>query len=639
MHKLPTYIGQRAGAGGGGWEEVRRWVACWLDLAMEAWRERKSSKYSHWTQKHTPAKPTLSIATTDAPRRNMPRSAALTAGVHEAGSMLTRLGLALERLSDTQAAIALDRVHAALNHEIDMLNDSAAASMTLLTLPADVLQELLLRVDPVGLSRMALASADLAAHVRTLMHSTDWGLRTNFVCQQQETEDRRTWERRYECEVQLLIAVTIRLSPAGFATCIARIGEQMADVPPPYTFWRAVGRAASQGLARAQWASVNLDVDDHDIREGGASKWTEWPRGEDDEDTNSFITFLWACLLPYLSDEDDAVLQQHAHPPTDDEEAIEAEAHRVSLIRPRADPHMCCLCTSACHGSTYCRGPQLTWRHEDLQEIAYNLVEVSTPMINRGLLTRAELLLGVGWNMPVKLRAFFLGSYLVGAGEGPGDESDWARWGELVADIGLGLNEFLELMRSLANFDANHYDGYDWAGNDIGLGRADYGTFSASDAFLSMTFSEYMDEMGRPRCCRNACVLLDTWAETTDFPASWSKKERRQMSRFLHEEPWKLHEVMPRGYCPWMSDLPSPHKPPSLKPAATRRRSSRGRDRRVRGSEHNGTPLVNHGTVDEDAEFETPNAESHVESANPSPATDNNPSSPLLPSRSRSRSP
>ena len=48
MHKLPTYIGQRAGAGGGGWEEVSRWVACWFMLCSRSFCSYSPARRPHF---------------------------------------------------------------------------------------------------------------------------------------------------------------------------------------------------------------------------------------------------------------------------------------------------------------------------------------------------------------------------------------------------------------------------------------------------------------------------------------------------------------------------------------------------------------------------------------------------------------
>ena len=429
----------------------------------------------------------------------MPRSAGLTASIDDIGRMLTRLGLGLERLSDIDADTALHRVRSVLADEIARI-DSATSSVTLADLPADAMQEFLRRMDYRSLSRAALSSTELAAHVRALMHSTDWGLHKSFA-RRRENEGARAWQCRYEHEVELLIAVTCRLSPVQFTKCIKRIGAMAAE-PPPSSFWRAIGLAASKGLARTQWTEEALDE-------------------------RSFRIQVCTPLLSYLEDEDDADLPPHATTTTPGDWLHLDEEERWAIAQPRSHAHRCCVCTVKCCGWHRCRAPPPTERHVEIQKIAHSLIDLTAPALEAGLLTRAELLTDIGHKLPPALRAFFLGCYLVGD-EGPQDEDEWAEWGGWIAELHLPIEDLVELARVLANFDANHYDEYDR-----------YSVVS----------------------CRNVCVLLDAWADETNFPDGWELREQRLMHSLMHEVPWKLHESVPPGFCPWLADLPPPSKP------------------------------------------------------------------------------
>ena len=188
------------------------------------------------------------------------RSDAVQAALDAFKQDLSKLSTLLERTTSDRALAALNNIRAALLQETALLEEATANSVGLSDLPHDSILQVLGFMNPHALACLALTNAVWAGHAKALMTSKDWGERTSFAVER-ESECSDSFQIRLDNETNLTIAVSCRMSTVDFGEFLTSVAAQMADVPPPTTFWDLMGMVTAKGLRRQEWTGEDFVIE------------------------------------------------------------------------------------------------------------------------------------------------------------------------------------------------------------------------------------------------------------------------------------------------------------------------------------------------------------------------------------------
>ena len=438
---------------------------------------------------------------------------------------LSKLTTLLERTTSDRALAALGNIRAALLQEVALLEEATANSVGLSDLPHDSILQVLGFMNPHALACLALTNAVWAGHAKALMTSKDWGERTSFAVER-ESECSDSFQIRLDNETNLTIAVSCRMSTVDFGEFLTNVAAQMADVPPPTTFWDLMGMVAAKGLRRQEWTGEDFVIE---------VCYTLCP----DKERGDLPSCVSTCP------------------------AVSKRGRRCCCGEDTLGRHKCVW--------------EPTERQEYLREDACNVMGVTSPLVRAGVLSVAAILSGASVSLRPRAKAYYIACCFVAFGEGPEDIDDWDSWAREVAAMELSMPEFLELCRQLSNFDSVHTD------VDLdGAPAMDYDAFRRSSSFLvpGKSYRQWALEQMAPRTCRNMCGFLEIWARVADFPGEWQRHDQALLAGFLEESPWYLKQVMPSDWCTWIPALPPSvvKRPPSAPQGRGARKNNKQRE-------------------------------------------------------------